>query len=214
MERKEEIKINKNGSYTKKETIIQKPEDGFVPDSIMEPTNTDTIGKYHKGYRTTVTYTTNDPRVTRPFAYGVSGLFLVIGIILLLCRVWIMAIPFIAISSFAFYKSKKDIDAIANELQKKGQDVTIDSKEELKEVAEEVSNSINAGFEEVKKATFTKESYQWFLKATIPIYSVIVILVTLLIAIFINVIFALILLILLTLLGVLYYKMIKKICRY
>lgn len=214
MERKEEIKINKNGSYTKKETIIQKPEDGFVPDSIMEPTNTDTIGKYHKGYRTTVTYITDDPRITRPAAYGMCGLFLGIGIILLLCRVWIMAVLFISISLFGFYKAKKDIDAKANELQKKGQDVTIDSKEELKEVAEEVANSINARFDVAKKTTFTKESYQWFLKATIPIYSVIVILVTLLIAIFINVIFALILLILLTLLGVLYYKMIKKICRY
>ena len=129
MERKQE---NKNGSYIKKETIKQTPEDGFVPDSIMEPTNPDTIGKYHKGYRTTVTYTTNDPRITRPFIYGICSLFFAIGIILLLCRVWIMAIPFIAMSTFGFYKSKKDIDAIADELKKKGQDVTIDSKEELK----------------------------------------------------------------------------------
>lgn len=125
-----------------------------------------------------------------------------------------MAIPFIAISSFGFYKSKKDIDAIADELKKNGQDVTIDSKEELKEIAGEVADSINIGFDEAKKATFTKESYQWFLKATIPIYSIIVIFVTILFAIFVNVIFALILLAVLALFGVLYYKIIKKICRY
>lgn len=214
MEREQENIINKNGSYIIKETIKQTPEDGFVPDRIMEPTNPDTYGKYHKGHKTTVTYTTNDPRITRLFAYGICGLFFAIGIILLLCRVWIIAIPFIAISSFVFYKSKKDIDAIAAELKKNGQDVTKDSKEKLKEIAGEVADSSNIGFDKAKKATFTKESYQWFLKATIPIYCIIVIFVTILFAIFVNVIFALILSAVLALFGVLYYKIIKKICRY
>ena len=39
MEKKKETAINNNGSYTIKEKITQSPEDGFIPDSIMEPTN-------------------------------------------------------------------------------------------------------------------------------------------------------------------------------
>lgn len=216
MERKQETKRNQNGSYVyvTKETIRQTPEDGFVADRIMEPTNPDAIGKYHKGYRTTVTYTTNDPRITRLFAYGICGFFLVIGIVLLLCRDWLLAVPFIAISLFGLYRSKKDIDAVADELKEKDQDVTIDSKEELKEAAEEVADMLHSGFEEAGKATFTKESYQWFLKATIPVYAVIALLATAVTAVFAGIVLAAALLILLALVGVFYYKMIKKIFKY
>lgn len=129
MERKQETKIKDNGSYIEKEIITQTPEDGFVPNSIMEPARPDTYSdkRYYKGYRKTVSYTTNDPRITRPFIYGLCGLFLIIGIILLLSHSWVMATLFILIPLFGFYESKKDIDAIENELKKKEQDVTIDS---------------------------------------------------------------------------------------
>lgn len=122
MEREQETKINDNGSYIKKETIKKTPEDGFVPERVMKPTNQFTYRKYHKGYGKTVSYTTNDPRITRPFAYGMCGLFLAIGIILLLFRIWFIAIMFIAVSLIGFNKSKKDINAIADELKKKDQD--------------------------------------------------------------------------------------------
>lgn len=213
MEKNEEIKDN--DIFFKKETITQTPEDGFVPVNIMRPANpNDHPNTYFKGYGKTVTFTTDDPRVTRPFAYGVCGLFFVIGIILLLFQIWILAIPFIAMSVFGFYKSKKSIDAKADELKKKGRDVTIDSKEELIEVAGEVADAFSSAFEESTKGTFTKERYQWFLKATIPIYSIIVITLTLFIAIFFNIIFAFILFVALVLLGVLYYKLIEKIFKY
>ena len=41
----------------------------------------DIYGKYYIGYGKTVSFTTNDPRITRPFLYGVCGLFFAIGVI-------------------------------------------------------------------------------------------------------------------------------------
>lgn len=122
MRREVETKINDNGSYTEKVTITQTPEDGFVPDSVMRPNDRHTRGKYHKGFGKTVIYTTNDPRVTRPFAYGMCGLFLIIGIILLWFHVWIIGISFIVMTLIAFFGFKKQIDAVAEELEKNGQD--------------------------------------------------------------------------------------------
>ena len=66
-----------------------------MSDTIMEPVNPNAYGKYHKGNRTIVSYSANDPRITRPFVYGMCGLFFIIGIILLLCKMWIMSICFI-----------------------------------------------------------------------------------------------------------------------
>lgn len=214
MEKKKETAINNNGSYTIKEKITQSPEDGFIPDSIMEPTNLNSYRKFHKGYKTTTSFTTNDPRVTRPFAYGICGFFLVIGIFQLFSRDYSMAIPFILFSLCGFVIAKKDIDKIAKELKKKGYDVTIDSKEEIEDISKEMIEKMGTNFEVSKKNTFKKEHYNVFFKISIPIYSIIVILTTLLIAIFTNFIFALILFLAEILLGILYYKIVKKICKY
>lgn len=132
MKREVEITINDNGSYTEKVTITQTPEDGFVPDSVMQPHARHTRGKYHKGFGKSVTYTTNDPRVTRPFAYGMCGLFLIIGIILLWLHVWIIGIWFIVMTLIAFFGFKKQIDAVAEELEKNEQDIATDQSEEWK----------------------------------------------------------------------------------
>ncbi len=122
MKREVEIKTNDNGSYTEKITITQTPEDGFVPDSVMRPNTRHTRGKFHKGYGKTIIYTTNDPRVTRPVAYGMCGLFLIIGIILLLFHVWLIGFPFIGMALIAFFGFKKQIDTIAEELEENRQD--------------------------------------------------------------------------------------------
>ena len=214
MEKSQENKIKDNGTYIRKETIKQTPKDGFVPDSIMEPTNMNAYGKYHKGTRTTITYTTNDPRITRHFAYGVCSLFLIIGIISLLFRSWFFGIIFTSISIFSFYKSKKDIDTVAKELEKQGQNVTIDSKEETKQIVNEVTDNFKTGFEEAKKETFTKEAFKSFLKLTIPIYCIIAIIVPLLISIFVNIFLGIILFALCIIIGLFYYYFISKICKY
>lgn len=114
--------INDNGSYTIKEVKTQNSSDGFVPESEMYPASMDNRGKYFKGKATVTSFTTNDPRVTRPFAYGVCGIFLVIGIFLLMAPGVvnkIMAAFFIVIPLVGFKTAKRDIDAIEEELKKK-----------------------------------------------------------------------------------------------
>lgn len=118
---KEKI-INDNGSYTIKEVKSQDSSDGFVRESEMYPASMDNRGKYFKGKATVTSFTTNDPRITRPFAYGVCGIFLVIGICLALAPGFInkvMAVFFIVIPVIGFKRAKTDIDAIEEELKKK-----------------------------------------------------------------------------------------------
>lgn len=95
----------------------QKSEDGFVSDTIMEPANPDAYRTYHKGTRTNVSYIIDDPRITRPFLYGICGLFFIVGMVLLLCKDWIMSILFIGVSLFGIIRGNKDIDEHAKELK-------------------------------------------------------------------------------------------------
>ena len=73
MKKERKIIDNKNGTTTVVETVETTPEDGFVHGSVIRPTKMQHYGKdstmYHKGYSKTFTYTTDDPRITRPVAY-------------------------------------------------------------------------------------------------------------------------------------------------
>lgn len=132
MKKKIIYKRNENGSFT---SITQKektPEDGFVYENkehiatSSRETSNPPRSVWHKGYAKKITYTTNDPKITRPFTYAMCGLFLVIGIILLLSHSWFFGIVFIAGALFNFFDSKKDIDAIEKDLKKQKNDM--DSK--------------------------------------------------------------------------------------
>lgn len=87
-------KKNENGLYTKTTIKEKTPEDGFVYENkeristTWNETNKPGHYVWHKGYAKKFSYTTNDPRITRPFAYAMCRIFLVIGIILLLLHSW------------------------------------------------------------------------------------------------------------------------------
>ena len=120
MEVKREERINDNGSYTIKTVKTKTKEDGFVPESEMYSVGMNHRGKYHKGYMKVTSFQTNDPRITRPFAYGISGLFILIGLFLFVFFGGItklMALMFIGMGVFALIKSKQDIDRIEAELK-------------------------------------------------------------------------------------------------
>lgn len=211
MKKKQETRTNSNGAITTIETIETTPEDGFVREREIKPVRIDTYGKYHKGYAKTKSFSTNDPRITRPFIYGMCGIFFVIGVFTLLIGWWYFAIPFIGISVFTFVKAKKDIDEIAEELKRKGYDVTIDSVEEKEQLNQEVVGTFKDSLKDVTSSAFTEDKYNWFLKTTIPIYCVIVAIVVVLISVFINIFLGLFLLIILALGGLLYYYLISKL---
>lgn len=218
MKKQKEVKINDNGSTTKIETIETTPEDGFVHSSVIRPVKMQHYGKdntmYHKGYSKTFTYTTNDPRITRPIAYTMCGIFLAIGIFMLLLQNWFFGIIFTATALFAFSKSKKDIDKIAEELKQQGGDVTIDSKEEAEQLKNEVVGTFKDGMNDAISSTFTKNNFKWFIKASLPIYVIVVILVSLLLSTFVNVFLGLFIFGLLTIGGFLYFFILSKIFKH
>lgn len=217
MEKKVIKEEENNNLYTKIETTETKPEDGFINKADINKVDINNYREYQKGYSKSFSFETNDPRITRPFAYGISGLFLVIGIIVLLLNLisinFIMifiGVCFIFVGISGFIKSKKDIDKIEQELKKAGNYHEKLSKEEK----EEYKKIITDGISDVRKSTFTKDHFNWFLKVSLPIYCVISIIVFLLITIFVNIFLGIFILIILILCGLFYYWLIAKICKW
>ena len=70
-----------------------------------------------------------------------------------------------------------------------------------------------AGISDVRKSTFTKDHFNWFLKISLPIYCVISIIMFLLTTIFVNVFLGIFILIILILCGLFYYWIIARICK-
>lgn len=216
MEKKTENKTTKSGIEYKEETIKTTPEDGFVHEQVIRPAAlpTETRGHYHKGYTTTKSFSTNDPRVTRPFVYIMCGLFFLIGLGMLLSRNCFFAVCFLGGSVFGFVKEKKRIDEIARELEKQGHDVTIDSKEELDAIKTEVTDAMKAGFQESAKETFTQENVKQFTKKTLPIYCGLAIITTIAVSVMVNVILGVAVLLIFCVGGLFYYGVFLKILVY
>ena len=209
---------NENGLYSKTTIKEKTPEDGFVYEnkehiaySWLETQNP-LRSVWHKGYAKKISYTTNDPRITRPFVYSVCGIFLAIGIILLLSHTWFFGIVFTVTALLVFFDSKKDIDTIEKDLRNQGHDM--DSKEKKEEVRKEFAETMKNGFEDVKKSIFTKETYKWFTKSTIPLYCIIVVVVSLFTMVFVNIFLGIFILLLLTVFGLFYYYIISKIFKH
>ena len=201
------------------EIIETTPKDGFVSDKEIRPVKMQHYGyrniQYHKGYSKTVVFTTNDPRITRPLIKIMCGIFFGIGLItLLLFRDIFFGLIFIVSSVFTYFKTKKDIDKIANELKSQDKDVTIDSVEEQEQIKKEVVELFKDNLKDVKSNIFTKDKFNLFVKTSLIIYSVVVIIIVILISIFINVFLGLFLLIILSLGGLLYYYLISKLFKH
>ena len=209
---------NENGLYTQISVTEKTPEDGFIYENkehiatSWSDTNSPPRSVWHKGYAKKFSYTTNDPRITRPFAYTMCGIFLAIGIICLLFHSWFFGIVFTAVALFTFYDSKKDIDAIEEDLRNQGHDM--DSKEKKEEVKKEFAETMKNGFNDVKTSTLTKEHFKGFAKQTIPIYCIIAIVTSLFIMIFVNIILGIFVSLLLTVIGIFYYYIFSKIFKH
>lgn len=108
----------------------------------------------------------------RPFIYIFGGIFLLIALITLVSGRWIFSILFAAAAGFTFTKSKKRVDGIAQDLAEKGQDVTIDSSEELKEMMTGATDEMKDCFRQSAQETFTSSNLHYFTKLTLPIFCV------------------------------------------
>lgn len=143
------------------QTRVQTPEDGLLPESVLRPSRIrDGKARWHKGYGWSKTYTTSDPRITRPFVYGICGLFMLIGLGLLVFDQWLMGLFFIGFTGFVFFKTKKDIDAIAEE-----QGMADVAPEEYRQAYREFGKAVARDFqEEVPKVIHKKSVGQMFRK--------------------------------------------------
>lgn len=209
---------NTNINNVEIETIETTPEDGFVHNSVIRPTKMQHYGKddtmYHKGYSKTFTYTTNNPKITRPIIKVICGIFFAIGLVLLLFKNIFFGIIFISVSIFSYFKTKKDIDKIAEELKQQGEDVTIDSKEEAEQIKTEFVGTIKDGMNDAISSTFTKNNFKWFVRVGVPFYAIVVILASLLSGIFVSVFLGLFIFGLLTIGGFLYFFILSKIFKH
>lgn len=120
---KEEKKINENGSYITKTVKTTTKEDGIISESDIYSTGSSShYGEHHIGDMKVVSCATNDPRVTRPFAYSISILFMVIGTLLILFSDFvgkILGTFCLVIGIIAIRKAKEDIDEIEKKLKDK-----------------------------------------------------------------------------------------------
>lgn len=213
MER-ETTRIEKEtGVFYENETIRTTPEDGIVSDRKTRPVSaaTETRGNAHMGYQNTRVFSTNDPRITRLFIHIFCAIFSLIALITLILGKWFFSILFAAAAGLIFTKSNKRIDQIAQDLSEKGQDVTIDSPEELKEVMTGVTDEMKDNFLQSAQETFTHNNLRHFTKVTLPIFCVLGIVVSLGLGLAVSKVLGLFVLFLFVILGVLYYFVLLKI---
>jgi hypothetical protein len=118
MEKKTTTKIKENGAFETVEVTEMTPEDGIVRQKEIRPVDMDTRGKFHMGYSKNISFTTNDPAVTRRVAYGFCALFFVIGVFLLLSTPF-LGVLFCVSAIACFVISKRDIDEVARKLKEK-----------------------------------------------------------------------------------------------
>lgn len=215
---KKETRISDGEIKATIETIETVPEDGFVSDEELSPVKMQHYSKgntqLHMGYSKTIVVTTDDPRITRPFVRIICGLFFAIGLVMLLLGGFFFGAVFVVVSVFTYIKSNKEIDKVAERLEKEGRDVTIDSPEEREQLKQEVTSFVTDSVKDVASGTFTKEHFKWFAKATIPVYCIISALIVVFIGVFVNIFLGLFLLIILGLFGWLYYFILSKICKH
>ena len=206
MKEEKEVIHFEDGTTKTKKTIKYTPEDGFIEDDyfLMEDK-----GVYHKGYQTRKTVTTNDPRIIRAFLKSFCLLFLGIGVFLLLIHQWVFGIIFVLLSIFIYIIENRKNDEREKEFVKNPQynkqdkQVINDFKQEIKE---ETKNTFSNAF--------SKENGKQFKKIFLLFYSIIVLLMTVLLGIFISWLLAFFILGLLIFVVILYYLFINYLFRH
>ena len=206
MKEKKEVIHFEDGTTKTKKTRNYKPEDGFIEDDyfLMEDK-----GVYHKGYQTRKTVTTNDPRIIRAFLKSFCLLFLGIGVFLLLIHQWVFGVIFVLISVYVYKMENQKNDEREKELvknpqyNKQDQQIVDDFKQEIKEETKSTFSKV-----------FSKENGKQFKKIFLLFYSIIVLLMTVLLGVFISWLLAFFILGLLIFVVILYYLFINYLFRH
>lgn len=145
---------NNKVQFTKTSTTIT-PDDGFVNERKLGHIGHFGESNYIKGHAKSVSFSTDDPRVTKPFLYIMITIFIVIGLILLFTDAWFIGIAFLVMTFLTYRSNIKSIREKEIEYANKGRDTTIDSLNEAKEIFSELNEEIKDSFRE--SAEYIKE---------------------------------------------------------
>ncbi len=175
MKREVKTRPKDDGTYVETTTETITPEDGIIEEDNQ---NNPLEKNYKTGYQVNTHIETNDPRIIKPFLYGMCSIFYIIGIILIIYKFYIMGIYCFIINTITLISMLKDINKTEKELLK---NPTYDPHD--KTVIKEFSQTIKNDVKEAASKTFTKDTFKWFVKTAIPFYSAITITISLIISI-------------------------------
>ena len=147
MERKTIKTDNNKIQFTKTSTTIT-PDDGFVNERKLGHIGHFGESNYIKGHARSVSFSTDDPRVTTPVLYIMITIFIVIGLILLFTDAWFIGIVCLDMTILTYRSNRQSIREKEIEYAKKGKDTTIDSLNEAKEILSELNEEIKGSFRE------------------------------------------------------------------
>lgn len=133
--------------FTRTSTTIT-PDDGFVDERKLGHIDSFGESNYIKGHAKVVSFSTDDPRVTKPVLYILLTIFIIICLVLLFTDVWFIGIAFLIMSFLTFRSNIKSIKEKEIEYANKGKDTTIDSLTEAKEIVSELNEEIKDSFKE------------------------------------------------------------------
>ena len=147
MERKTIKTDNNKIQFTKTSTTIT-PDDGFVNERKLGHIGHFGESNYIKGHARSVSFSTDDPRVTKPVLYIMITIFIVIALILLFTDACVIGIVCLVMTFLTYRSNRQSIREKEIEYAKKGKDTTIDSLNEAKEILSELNEEIKGSFRE------------------------------------------------------------------
>lgn len=206
MKKEKEVIHFEDGTTKTKQTRKYTPEDGFIEDDyfLMEDK-----GIYHKGYQTRKTIKTNDPRIVRAFLKSFCLLFLGIGLFLLIIHQWLFGMIFVLTSVFIYKMENQKNDEREKEFVKNPQ-----YNKQDKQIVDDFKQEIKEETKSMLSNAFSKENGRKLKKTFLLFYTIIVLLMTVLLGLFISWLLSFFILGLLIFVGILYYLFINYLFRH
>lgn len=214
MEKKTERKLKDDGTYVDITRVSTTPEDGFTDNlnrvTIDDPTHV-------KGYQTNIRFETDDPRIVKPFLYGLCSIFYIISIILLIVKCYFFSILFFIVTTVTLILQLKTIKEKEKELLN---NPTYNPND--KEVIKDFCQTVKTEVKDVNEKTFTKKNFKWFVKSSIPICTIIAFIISIVFGIIIGSIYSILYgiltffgsLIILALLFIIYFALVSKLFKH
>lgn len=112
-------KNNDSEIFDSVETIETTPSDGLVHEADITPLGVSSYGHHQYGYSKRKVYTITNLKYVKPIAYGICSIFLIVALILLLCKLYIFGIIFMGVGLYSILIVRRDLNKKNNIDEKK-----------------------------------------------------------------------------------------------